>query len=146
MIDVVEVNTAHREIAQLLKCGSALDVGKDVVGLRRLEGKRNKPGEPAGLILQLPQLAQVISPMSKRLDVSIKHRACAAAAHQMPGPMDVEPFSGGFLAPTDLVPHDRIEYLGPTPSDRTKPGVTKNFQRLSNWHLEDSLSQMAGFD
>ena len=54
VIDVVEVNTAHREIAQLLKCGGALDVGKDAVGLRRLERKGNKSGEPAGLILQLP--------------------------------------------------------------------------------------------
>ena len=26
VVDVVEVNTAHREIAQLLKCGGALDV------------------------------------------------------------------------------------------------------------------------
>src|SRR6478609_5510336 len=34
MVDVVEVNTAHREISQLLKRGGALDVGKDVVGLR----------------------------------------------------------------------------------------------------------------
>src|SRR6476659_776996 len=32
VVDVVEVNTAHREIAQLLKCGGALDVGKYSVG------------------------------------------------------------------------------------------------------------------
>ena len=51
MIDVVEVSAAHREIAQLIKCGGALDVGKDAVGLRRLERKGNKSGEPAGLIL-----------------------------------------------------------------------------------------------
>ena len=71
VVDVVEVNTAHREIAQLLKCGGALDVGKYSVGLRGLECKRNKSSEPAGFILQLPQLAQMISPMSKRLDVSV---------------------------------------------------------------------------
>src|SRR6188472_3531927 len=146
MIDVVEVNTAHREIAQLLKCGGALDVGKDVMGLRRLECKRNKPGEPAGLILQLPQLAQVISPMRKRFDVSIKHCACAAATHRMPGAMHVEPFGGGFLASTDLIAHDRIENLGAATGDRTKPGVTQNFQCIANRHLEDSLSQMTGFD
>src|SRR4029077_9979985 len=99
VVDIVEVNTAHREVAQLVKCGGALDVGKDAVGLRRLERKRNKPCEPAALILQLPQLAQMISPMSKRLDVSIKHRACAAAAHRMPGAMHVQPFGSGFLSP-----------------------------------------------
>src|SRR6476659_5467222 len=54
MVYVVEVNTAHRKIAQLVKCGGALDVAKDSVGLRRLERKRNKSGEPAAFILQLP--------------------------------------------------------------------------------------------
>ncbi len=146
VIDVVEVNTAHREVAQLVKCGGALDVAKDSVGLRRLERKRNKPREPAGLILELPQLTQVISPMSKRLDVSIKHRACAAAAHRMPGAMYVKPFSGGFLAATDLVAHDRIKNLGATTGDRTEAGFAKNFQRVANRHLEDSLGQMADFD
>src|SRR5690349_9196480 len=28
VVDVIEVNTAHREVTQLLKCGGALDVGK----------------------------------------------------------------------------------------------------------------------
>ena len=54
MVYVVQINSAYREIAQLVKCGGALDVGKDSVGLRRLERKRNKSGEPAGFILQLP--------------------------------------------------------------------------------------------
>ena len=81
VLDIIEVNTAYCEIAHLLKCGGALDVGKDSVGLSGLERKRNKSSEPAGFILQLPYLAQMISPMSKRFDVSIEHRACAAAAH-----------------------------------------------------------------
>src|SRR5215468_8455267 len=146
MVDVVEVNTAHCEVTQLLKCGGALDVGENPVRLRWLECKRNKPREPAGLILQLPQLAQMISPMSKRFDVSIKHRACAAAAHRMPSAMHVKPFSGRFLSAADLVAHDRIENLGATPGDRPKPGFAQNLQRFSNRHLKDSLGQMAGFD
>ena len=81
VLDVVEVNPAHREVAQLLKRRGALYVGKDPVGLRRLERKRNKPGKPAGLILQLTQLAQMISPMSKRFDVTVKHGARASATH-----------------------------------------------------------------
>ena len=81
VVDVVEVNTADREIAELLECGGALDVGKDSVGLRWLECKRNKPSESAGFILQLPQLAQMICSMRKRFDLSVKHRTCAAAAH-----------------------------------------------------------------
>ena len=117
VVDVVQVNTAHREIAQLLKCGGALDVGKNSMGLRWFECKRNKPSESAGFILQLPQLAQMISPMSESFDVSVKHRARAVAAHRMPGAMHVDPFGGGFLAAADLVAHDWIEDLGATPGD-----------------------------
>ena len=97
-------------------------------------------------ILQLAQLTQVISPLNKRFDVSVKHRACAAAAHRMPGAMHVEPFSRGFLTATDLVAHDRIEDLGTTTGDRTKPGFAQKFQRISNRHLENSLGQVASFD
>ena len=81
VIDVVEVNTAHREVTQLLKCGRALDVGENSLGLRWLECKRNKSREPAGLILQLPELAQMISPVSERFDMAVKHRARAATTH-----------------------------------------------------------------
>ena len=84
--------------------------------------------------------------MRKRFDLPVKHRACAAAAHRMPGAMDVEPFGGGFLAAANLVAHDGVENLGATPCDRTKPGFAQNFQRIANRHLEDSLGQMADFD
>src|SRR5262249_43576198 len=125
VVDVVEVNTAHRKIAQLLKCGGALDVGKDSVGLRRLEREGNKSGKPAGFILQFTQLAQMIRAMSKRFDVSVKHGACAAAAHCMPGAMHIEPFAGGFLTATDLIANDRVEDLSATPGNRTEPGLAQ---------------------
>src|SRR3982750_2233520 len=35
MIDIVQVNTAHREIAQLLKRRGAFHLGEDPMGLRR---------------------------------------------------------------------------------------------------------------
>src|SRR6185436_16880144 len=108
VVEVVEVDTAYCEIAQLFERRGAFDVSKDSVGLRRLERKRNKPGEPASLILQLPELAQMLSPMSKRFDLSVKHRACAAAAHRMPRAMHVQPFGGGFLAAANLLADDRI--------------------------------------
>ena len=60
VVDIVEVNTAHREIAQLLECGGTLDLSQNAVGVRRFECKRNKPSKTAGLILQLPQLAQMV--------------------------------------------------------------------------------------
>ena len=81
MVDVAQVNSAHREIAKLIKCGGASDVGKDSVGLGRFESERNKTGKAPGLILELPQLAQMIGALSERLDVTVKHRARAATAH-----------------------------------------------------------------
>src|ERR1700730_4472927 len=81
VVDVVQVNSADREIAKLVKCRGAFDVGKDSVGLGRLESERNKTGKAAGLILELPQLAQMIGAVSERLDVTVKHRARAATAH-----------------------------------------------------------------
>ena len=116
------------------------------MGLRRLERKRNKPGEPTGLILQLPKLAQVISPMSKRFDVSVKHRAGTATTHRMPGAMNIKPFGSCFLAAADLVSDDRIKNLRATACDRTKSGFAKNFQRVANRHLKNSLGQMTDFD
>ena len=60
--------------------------------------------------------------------------------------MDIEPFGGGFLAPADLVAHNRIEDLGATSGDRAKPGFTQSFQRVANRHFENSLSQMPNLD
>src|SRR5262245_39922020 len=146
VVDVVEVNTAHSEITQLLKCRGALDVGENSMGLRRFERKRNKPGKTASLILPLSQVPASISPMSERFDVSIKHRAGAAATHRMPGAMYVEPFVGGFFPAADLVTHDGIENLGTSTGDRPKPGFAQNLQRIANRHFEHSLGQMAGFN
>src|ERR1043166_39982 len=84
--------------------------------------------------------------MCQRFDVSVKHRAGAAAAHGVPGAMDIEPFGSGFLAPANLVTHDWIENLGATSSDRTKSGCPQSFQRIANRHLKDSLSQVANLD
>src|SRR5438128_5147837 len=51
MIDVIQINAAHREIAKLLKRGGALDLGKNPMGLRRFESKGNEASESASLIL-----------------------------------------------------------------------------------------------
>ena len=62
MIEVIEIDPADREIAQLIKGGGARNMGEDRA-LSRLEGKRDEAGETAGLILQRAQLPQVIDPM-----------------------------------------------------------------------------------
>src|SRR5215471_19681072 len=47
MLNVIEINTAHRKIAKLLKRRRPFYVSEDPVGLGRLEGKRNKTSETA---------------------------------------------------------------------------------------------------
>ena len=115
MLDVVQVNAANRQIAKLLKRRSCFYVRKH--GGLRFESKGNEPGKPAGFILQLAQLAQMIDPLGQRFDVSVEHGARAAAAHSMPRPMDVEPFLGSFFPAANLVPHNGIENFRAAPRD-----------------------------
>ena len=58
MIDVVQINTADREIAQLIERGCAFDMRQD--GGLRLESEGNKAAETTRLILELAQVAQMI--------------------------------------------------------------------------------------
>src|SRR5215475_150650 len=51
MIDVIQINPAHRQVAELFERGSALYLGEDPVGLCRFECERNETGEAACLIL-----------------------------------------------------------------------------------------------
>ena len=55
MVDVIQINAADGEIAKLLKRGNAFYV-REHCSLR-LEGKRNKSGKAACLVLQLAELA-----------------------------------------------------------------------------------------
>jgi len=49
VIDVIQVNSTHRQIAKLFERGRPFDVGKDPVGLGWLECKGNKTRESSGL-------------------------------------------------------------------------------------------------
>src|SRR5437879_1272884 len=142
MVNVIEVNSAHREIAKLFECGGPFDVGKDPVGLGRFKRERNEPGESAGLVLQFPKLAEMIHPLSKRFDVAIEHRARAAAAHSVPGAMHIKPFSGSFFAAADLITHNGIKNFGATASDRTDTGLAQSFLVLAATPDKHSLSRI----
>src|SRR6266487_3162313 len=88
----------------------------------------------------------MIDAMGERLDVSVEHGARAAATHVVPGPMNVEPFGGGFFAATNCVTHDRIENFCATAGNRAEPCFTQNFKRVADRYAENSLSQMTNFD
>ena len=118
VVDIIEIDTANGEIAKLFDGRGGFDVGQD----RRLwlKGKRNKAGKTARLILKPAQLTQVIDPMREGLDVTVKHRAGAAATHFMPGAMNIEPFGSGFFSATNGIAHDGIENFRAAAGNRTK--------------------------
>src|SRR5207248_4653848 len=109
VVDVIKIDTADGEIAKLFDSRGGFDVGQD----RRLwlKGKRNKAGKPARLILKPAQLTQVTDSMREGLDVTVKHRAGAAATHFMPGAMNIEPFGSGFFSGTSDSARGGREFL-----------------------------------
>src|SRR5215467_13556446 len=84
----------------------------------------------------------MIDALSERLDVTIEHRAGAAATHLMPDAMDIEPFGSCFFAATDLVAHNGIENLGAAAGDRAKTGFAQSLQGIADRHAKDPLSKM----
>src|ERR1700757_1799602 len=88
----------------------------------------------------------MIDALSERLDVTIEHRASAAATHLMPDAMDIEPFGSCFFATTDLVAHDRIENFGAATGDRVETGFAQSRQRIAHRHAKDPLSKMPHLD
>ena len=109
MIDVIQIDPAEREIAQLFNRRGAFDMSEH--GRLRFKRKRNETAEAAGFILQFAQLAQVIDALFECFDVTVEHRAGAASAHAMPGPVNIEPFLSGLFATADLVAHFRGDSL-----------------------------------
>ena len=91
----VVVSEDYSEIAKLVECSRRFDMCED--GGLRLEGERNETGEAVRLVLQLPELAQVIHALLERLDVAVQHPASAASSHLVPGAMHLEPLGGCFF-------------------------------------------------
>jgi hypothetical protein len=144
MINIIEINPAYRQIAQLLDGRRTLDVSQNC-GLR-FKRKRNKPTEAPRFVLKLAELAQVIDALLQRFDVSVKHRARAVAAHLMPGPVNVEPFLGGLFAATNTITHFGVEDFRATACNRTQSMSPQKLQRIFDRHLKNPLGQMTDLD
>ena len=84
-----------------------------------------KPVKPPVWSCNSRKLPQVIDPLFVSLDVSVEHRAGAAATHLMPDTMDFEPFPRCLFATTNLIAHTGIENLRPATGERTEPGLTQ---------------------
>src|ERR1051326_133582 len=75
-----------------------------------------------------------------------KHCARAAAAHFVPGAMNVEPLVGRFFTAANLVPHFGIENLRAAAGDGTETVFPQKLQGIEDRHLEDPLCEMPDFD
>ena len=74
----------------------------------------------------------MIDPVSDCLDMAVEHGAGAASSHPVPNPVSVQPFGSRFLSPANLIPHYRVENLGPAAGHGTKAGIAQNFESLRN--------------
>src|SRR5581483_3044694 len=144
MVDVVQINAADGEIAELFDRGCAFDVGQD--GSLRFESEWNKPTETTGLVLELAQLTQVIDALLERFDVAVKHGAGAAASHSMPGPMHIQPLRGCFFAAADLITHLGVENFRAPAGDRAQSILAQKVKRVPDRHFENSLREMPDLD
>src|SRR5262249_30937551 len=112
----------------------------------RFKAKGTKARKTAGLVLEPAQLAQMIDPMFKRLDVAIKHGAGAATTHFVPGAMDLEPFLRRFLAAANRVAHDRIKNFRAASGNRAQPVLAQQFEHFPNREPKNALRQMTHLD
>src|SRR5436190_23080730 len=88
----------------------------------------------------------MIDALFERLNVPVKHRTGAAAAHLMPDAMHLEPFLGRFFAPANFVAHSSVKDFRAAASDGTEAALAQKLERIGDRHLEDSLGEMANFD
>ena len=66
------------------------------------------------------------------LDVSVEHRAGAAASHLVPGAVDLEPFRGSLLAPAQFLTHARIKNLRAAAGERAEAGFAQDGKRFGD--------------
>src|SRR6188768_472078 len=108
MVEVIEINAADGEVAQLIKRRRSWNMRKDRA-FTRFESEWNKPGESSCFILQRAQLPEMINPLLDGLDMSVEHRAGASPTHLMPGPMDLKPLCRALFSTAQFVTHRRIK-------------------------------------
>jgi hypothetical protein len=112
----------------------------------RHKGKGDKPGKPAGLVLEFPQLPQMIDSLLDRFDMTEQHRAGAAPPHLVPNPMNLFPFFGSLLAAANFVTDQGIKNLGATPGQGIEAGAAQYMKRRFQGKFKDALGKMSHFD
>ena len=99
--------------------------------------QRDEPDETARLLLQRPQLTEMIHAVGERFDMAVKHRAGAAPAHPVPGAVNVEIFLGRFLPSGDGRTHLPAKNLRPAAGKRVEAGLFQFNQCLLDGFLCD---------
>ena len=130
VIEVVEVNPAHRDGAERVEAGRWRGDRNSVV--LRLIRQGNESDKAARFILQLTQLPQMIDPVGDRFDVTVEHGAGAAPSHLVPGAVDLEVFPGRFLSSGDGRPDFLAKNLRATPGQCVQAGVAQFDERFTD--------------
>ena len=130
MSEIIQVDATDRNGAQGIETrGLGLDGNVVILGMI---GERNETGEPMRLVLQSPQLPQMIHSVSQRFHMAIKHGAGAASPQLMPRAVDIEIFLGGFFTLRDGGADFLAENLCATASQRIQPGFAQLRKCLAN--------------
>ena len=95
----------------------------------RVEGQRNECLEPAGLVLQCTQLAEMINAVLCLLDVSVQHRGVRAQAQLMSRPVNVDPAGRVGFVFADLFANRLVEDLRPAARQAAEPRLSHLLQR-----------------
>src|SRR5437764_8045778 len=88
----------------------------------------------------------MVDTLFESFNVTVKHGASAATTHSVPGPMNIEPFVGGFFATANTVSHFRIKDFCAATGNGTQSGSAKKLERFRDRHFENPLSEMAHFN
>src|SRR5262245_58970942 len=93
----------------------------------RLKAPRDERGEPAGLVLKIPQPQQMLDPLLQRLNGPIHHRGSRSQTTMMCLAHHVDPLVGRRLAmAVKQLPHAIDENLGPSAWNAVEAGRHKS--------------------
>ena len=145
VLEIIEIDARHGQIPEFIKRRRTSDVAQFRTRRSAFKRKRNKTREPAGLILQCPQLPQMIHTLLERFHMSKEHRRRAAHPHFVPRAVHIRPFLRRLLPAADSIAHTGIEYLCAAARQSLKARILELRERVTDGHFKDPFGEMADF-
>jgi hypothetical protein len=86
-----------------------------------MEGKRDEGLEAPGLILELPQLDQVVDPVFWRFDMAVKHGSIGPESQAVGSSHDFQPLLGAGFTATNFLSNPVIQNFSSSSRKRAQP-------------------------